>query len=849
MTRLFEQFQPEHYVLEVEPNKKDMTFRGTVIIRGRKIGRPSQRLTFHQKDLTITNATITKIHKNEETDMHVDRINLQKSFDEVRLHTKDMLVPAEYNVTIAFTGKITKPMNGLYPCYFKQDGKEKMLLATQFESHHAREVFPCIDEPEAKATFDIAVTGPKSETIISNTPIKEHKTKGDQQVVLFETTPKMSTYLVAFVIGDMKHIEAKTKNGTLVRAFTIPDKIEQAEFSLKTAVQCLEFYNEYFAIPYPLPKCDIIALPDFAAGAMENWGCITFREQCMLVDEANTSLSVKQYVAMVVAHELAHQWFGNLVTMRWWTDLWLNEGFASWIEYLAIDHIFPDWQMWTQYIADEQQVGMKLDALDNTHPIEAPVRHPDEIRTIFDTISYNKGSSVIHMLHRYLGSDIFRNGLRYYLKHHAYKNTDTVDLWKALETASHKPVEEFMSAWTGEPGYPILHATVEENTVELSQERFLLNRANHKTSSKQLWQVPLLIDDESAPTLLEKPKASFTITDTSALKLNSAQAGFYRVAYNATHLHRLSELVSRGRLEPLDRLGILGDVFEAAKAGYSDTDDALELLKHYREEDNVAVWDIISSNIADVRGVMDDDEVRDAMKPFVRRLVNTQLERLGWDQKETDTYFDRLLRPIILGMASVAEEPAVVGEAQRRFEAMKNPSEIDPDIRGIIYGTVARNGGEKEFKRLLELHNNSDNSEEQQVIASALANFKQKALIDKYLSLITSEHVRLQDVAHWFVYISMNRYAKTESWNWLKQNWQWLEDNLGHDLGFGRMPVFVARGHSDEAFLKEFRAFFHAVKSPALERGINQGIEIIQWRSAWKKRAYKEVLAFFKAQD
>ncbi len=317
VTRLFEQFVPEHYELELEPNKTTMTFKGTVIIRGRKIGRPTQRLTFHQKDLKVTSATITKFYKGEETDMHVDRINTQDTFDELRLHTKDKLVAGQYSVNIEFNGTITKPMNGLYPCFFKENGKEKILLATQFESHHAREVFPSIDEPEAKATFDLAVVGPKDEIIIANTPVKKQTTKDGQQVVLFETTPKMSTYLLAFVIGDMKHIEAKTKNGTVVRAFTTPDKIKQADFALKTAVQCLEFYNEYFAIPYPLQKCDIIALPDFAAGAMENWGCITFREQCMLVDEANTSLSVKQYVAMVVAHELAHQWFGNLVTMRW----------------------------------------------------------------------------------------------------------------------------------------------------------------------------------------------------------------------------------------------------------------------------------------------------------------------------------------------------------------------------------------------------------------------------------------------------------------------------------------------------------------------------------------------------
>ncbi len=505
--------------------------------------------------------------------------------------------------------------------------------------------------------------------------------------------------------------------------------------------------------------------------------------------------------------------------------------------------------MWTQYVGDEQQIGMKLDALEHTHPIEVPVRHPDEIRTIFDLISYNKGSSVIHMLNQYLGNDIFRNGLRYYLKKHAYGNTDTVDLWEALETASHKPVKAFMAAWTGEPGYPIVHATVEENNVKLNQERFFLNRSHIKHPATQTWHIPLLLNGDNAPQLLDKTSASFKVADADTFKLNAEQAGFYRVAYNATHLHRLSELISRGRVEPLDRLGILADVFEAAKAGYTDTDDALGLIGHYREEQNVAVWEIISSNIAETRSAMDSDEVRDAMKPFIRRLVNQQLERLGWDQKDTDTYFDRLLRPIILGMASGADEPAIIAEAQRRFAAMKQTSDIDPDIRGVVYATVARNGGEKEFKQLLKLHHESTSSEEQQSLAGALSNFKQKDLIKKYLAQIISDDVRLQDIGHWIAYITTNRYGKDETWAWIQKNWQWLEKNLGSDLSFSRLPVYVARGRSDTAFLKEFKTFFNKVKTPALERSINQGIEIIQWRSDWKKRAYKEVLAFFTAQD
>jgi len=463
--RLSTLFQPKHYIIELKPDRETMTFAGSVIVTGQKVYRPNRRFTFHQNGLKITRAHITRHDKKGDRVIPLTRINHHHRFDEVRLHTKETLYPGLYTISMAFKGKITQPMNGMYPCFFTHDGKEKKLIATQFESHHAREVFPCIDEPEAKATFDLKLHTPPGETVLSNTPIKSQNTQNGLQVTDFETTPRMSTYLLAFAFGELKYKEAKTKNGIVVRTYATPDNIQHTDFALEVAVKCLEFFDDYFAIPYPLAKCDLVALPDFSAGAMENWGCITFREHSLFVDPANTSLGTKQYVAMVVAHELAHQWFGNLVTMKWWTDLWLNEGFASWIEFLAVDTFFPDWHMWTQFIVDEQQQALKLDALEHTHPVQVPVNHPDEIRTIFDVISYSKGASVIHMLHEYLGAEIFRDGLRYYLKKHEYSNTDTVDLWDALEAVSGKSVKKlssrnlalFFSAKCPGPIYKIPH--------------------------------------------------------------------------------------------------------------------------------------------------------------------------------------------------------------------------------------------------------------------------------------------------------------------------------------------------------------------------------------------------------
>ncbi len=845
-----------------------MTFAGNVKINGNRVAKPSQRLTFHQNGLKITSARLVKHSKTGDQTIKVDRINHHNKFDEVRLHTKEMLYPGSYSVELDFEGTITRPMNGVYPCFFEHDGQKKKIIATQFESHHAREVFPCIDEPEAKAVFELSLTHPTGEVALSNTPIKQSTViagnKLQLQKTVFEPTPHMSTYLLAFIFGDLKYKEAKTKSGVLVRAYATPDNVDYTEFALGVAVKCLEFYNNYFGIEYPLAKCDFIALPDFASGAMENWGCITFREQTMLVDPKNSSLSNKQYVALVVAHELTHQWFGNLVTMRWWTDLWLNEGFASWMEYLAVDSIFPEWELWTQFAVDEQQQALKLDALEHTHPVEVAINHPDEIRTIFDAISYSKGASVIHMLHEYLGHEAFRDGLRHYLNAHKYGNTDTVDLWKSLEIVSGKPVSSFMNTWTSQSGFPIVSATVDKYSVELEQSRFFIN-PNHDKFEKTQWPIPLL-NTERKSEALDSQKQVFKIGSSDSFKLNVGQSGFYRVAYNADHVKKLGKLINNGKLQPLDRLGILTDLFETSKAGQANTVDALEFLANFKNETNYAVWDSLAAAIGSLRHVMDDENLREEMKPYIRHLIASELKRLGWNRKKDDSHFDLLLRPIILGLAASADEPAIVKKCKALFSRIDdvedvppdlrvNPEshrlrrsiDIDPDLRGMVFGTVARLGGEKEFNKLLALHNSSQLSEERTTIAAALTGFRQPKLNTRALDLIDTDTVRLQDCVYWIAYSLLNRHAKHTTWGWMKRNWPWLQKNLGTDLSFYRMPIYAARSFSDESFINEYVAFFKPKLSPALERSYKQGLEMLEWQTAWKTRDLKQIKKFFKS--
>ncbi len=847
VVRLFKTFQPEHYNLYIDPDRDTMKVSGTVVINGKKVGRPSQRLTFHQHGLRITAAKIIKKDRKGNQELAVTRINHHARYDEVRLHTEAQVYPGQYEVHLTYEGVITKPMDGIYPCFFTHDGKQKKLIATQFESHHARDAFPCIDEPEAKATFDLTLVSPAGEVAIANTPVKAQKTERDKLVTTFETTPVMSTYLLAFAYGEMGYKEAVTKRGIVVRAYATPDNVKHMDFGVEFMAKCLDFYEEYFDIPYPLAKCDWVALPDFSSGAMENWGLITSREQSMVFDPANSSLPMKQYVAMVIAHELTHQWFGNLVTMRWWTDLWLNEGFATWMSYMPLDKFFPDWKVWTQFAVDEQQPAFKADSLANTHAVQVPISDPEEINSIFDNISYEKGASSIHMLHRFLGPEMFRRGLSYYLKQYAYKNTDTVDLWKALEAVSGKPVTEFMSAWIELPGYPLVQAHISEEGIHLSQEQFLVNPLERGKDAlvRPLWPIALEAEND-LPELFDQPEADYPAhKGDRPIKLNRGQQSFFRAAYNASHLERLAAEVMHGHLGPEDRLGLLADTFEAAKAGYSDTTSALHLLESYRQEQDNAVWDIISANIGSLRNVMDDEDLREDMKPYIRQIVASQLRRLGWEDVDGESYFDKLLRPTILAMAAVADETSVVDEALRRFKTMEKPEDLPPDLRGIIYTTAARHGDAETFDKLWSLYKSTTSAEEHVTLSAALTAFKQPELIKRSLDLIISDDVRMQDAIYWIIYSFTNRFARRASWEWLQSHWKWLTENMGRDLSFARMPVYVARSFSDPTFLKEYKTFFGSVMSPMFERSYKQGIEMIEWQTEWKRRDLKLIKAFF----
>ena len=542
--RLPAHVRPIRYKITIEPDLDNFTFAGTEEI-SIKSSKAADSVTLHSAELEILSAEFVSGKTSVK-----GSVSYKDKEELATLRFPKKMPKGKGVLRLSFAGILNDKMRGFYRSRYEHEGKNYHMAVTQFESTDARRAFPCFDEPAHKAIFEVSLIVPNDRTAISNTletEVAEHR--AGYKIVTFAPSPEMSSYLLAFIVGHFDRVQGKTKSGTVVRVFTTPGKKHQAGFALACATKCIEFYERYFGIRYPLPAMDLIAIPDFAAGAMENWGAVTYRETAILVDPEDSATQNRQRVALVIAHELAHQWFGNLVTMEWWTHLWLNEGFASYMEYVAIDAIFPKWGIWDDFILAEHARGLALDGLASTHAIEIEVHHPREISEIFDAISYSKGASVIRMLAGYLGEKAFRRGLNRYLKKHAYGNAETADLWRALERTSGKPVKKMMSIWTKKPGYPLISLKEKGDTLLFEQRRFSSGGA---TGDRTIWQVPINI-----------------LYGNGFVKANLGETAFARVRYSQQNLRRLAEEIRAGNrdLSAADRFGIIRDAFAFAQSG------------------------------------------------------------------------------------------------------------------------------------------------------------------------------------------------------------------------------------------------------------------------------------------
>ena len=849
------------YDIRLHPDLENFTFEGIETIH-LSILQKTRIVTLYSKELEIETVKIGDVFA---------KISYNKKTETATFTFPKNISTGKIKLTLVFKGILNDKMRGFYRSKYAIKGKEYHMATTQFEATDARRAFPCFDEPAQKAVFNVSLIIPKGKTAISNTlsvSVSEHEV--GFEVVKFSPTPKMSTYLLAFIIGDFEYIEKKSKRGVIVRVYTTPGKKHQAKFALDCAVKTLEFYEKYFNIAYPLNTLDMIAIPDFSSGAMENWGAITYRESVLLVDEEHSSASNKQWVALVIAHELAHQWFGNLVTMEWWTHLWLNEGFASYIEYLAVDKLFPKWDIWTQFSTNDLGVALRLDALASTHPIEIPVHHPDEIGEIFDEVSYSKGASIIRMLADYIGEKNFRDGLRYYLKKHSYKNTETVHLWQAFEKVSKKPVAKMMHNWTSKPGYPVIKAEIKNNELSLSQERFFASPISKKKSKdKTIWQVPLrnslkvqykssqksnflpvrifrsLKNPEIGSPSLAKPLKKFILKN-SWLKINFGEAGFYRTAYSKELLEKLKKPVEKKLLSARDRLGIIRDLFALSEAGTIPTTDALEFISAYKDEDNYTVWLELASGLARLEQIMAKSSAKTKLDALSLKLFSPLAHKLGWNKKPNEAHADALLRSLAISRAGRAGDKKVIAEAKKKFVLMQKGKTVNPDIRGAVYSIVATHGGAKEYKMLIEKYKKETLHEEKNRIGGALGDFTQDKVLCEVTHFAFSKDVRIQDTVGIISGIGANPLGRNIWLKCLKYNWETLLSRYGdggHTLG---RLVKAISGSAEEKHLKSFKQFFATHPAPGAKRAIQQVIERLEGNIAWLKRDGKKIEKFLE---
>lgn len=813
---------PIRYNLTLKPDLENFTFWGKEVI-DLVIDKEVKEITLHSKDIDIETAQAGV--------QFATKISYDIKAETATFTFKNKIPKGKIKLTLVFNGIINETLRGFYKSKYEIDGVTKHLATTQFEATDARRAFPCFDEPAQKAVFDVSLIIPGTHTAISNTlptSIKEHE--AGYKIISFAPTPKMSTYLLAFIIGDFEYVE-KNAGQTLVRVYTTSGKKHQAKFALDTAIRCLEFYNKYFDIPYPLPTLDLIAIPDFESAAMENWGAITFRETALLVDAENTSLVTKQWVAIVIAHEIAHQWFGNLVTMKWWTDLWLNEGFASYMENLCTDHLFPEWHVWDLYLADRYAVALKLDALQNSHPVEVTVHHPDEISEIFDMVSYAKGSAVIRMLAEYLGADVFRDGLRHYLKKHSYKNTETIQLWESFEKVSKKNVVKMMNTWTKQTGYPLITLSKKGNQYSAAQERFFssrISREKYNKGKKQLWHTPFAYktNNEILKTISTKNKVP--LIGANIGKLNFEERSFVRTRYDKETILKLKEEILDGKLSVKDRLGLIRDMFALAEGGYIDTVTALDFSLAYKNETEYIVWAELASGIGKVYALFGDD----TYKKYALSLFSPLAEKMTWNHIKGEPHSHTFLRSLAISGAGSYGDKNIIKHAKILFkDRIKNP--IRADIRSTVYAIVAQNGGQKEWNLFKNLYLKEKMHEEQERYGRALAQFRDNKNLCATLHFAISSDVRTQDAPFMIGAVWGNTYGRDLAWKFVKSNYKIILKTWGEGGHFLSRLLSPLGTHSTKKDAEDIKKFFKRNPAPGSARTLEQAYEKIYSNVSW----------------
>jgi aminopeptidase N len=820
---------PSRYSLGVTINFANNTFDGDETI-DLKLAKPSNTITLNAVEIDFHKVTVTAGGQTQVAKVSSDEKNETATF------TVDKELPAgAATVHIDYTGHLNDKLRGFYLSTYKGRKYE----VSQMEATDARVAFPCFDEPAYKATFDISATIDKADVAISNGKVvSDTPAGGDKHTVKFATSPKMSSYLVALTVGDWKCASDQV-DGVQLNVCTVPGKEDLTRFPLDATKAILHYYNQYYGIKYPLPKLDQIAVPDFQAGAMENWGAIIYREAALLIDPKTASVNAKQDVTATIAHEVAHQWFGDLVTAAWWDDIWLNEGFATWMTPHPIERWKPEWKV-SQNVVEDGDRSMSGDSVKNTRPIHQEAESRGQIDTLFDGIAYGKSAAVLQMLESYLGPDTFRAGVNLYLKEHAYGNATAEDFWSAMARSSHKPIDKIMPTFVMQAGVPYVSVDAKceggNTTLDLKQKRFFNNPDEFRQSNDQIWQIPVCAKglgetgaSQQQCLLLTQAQQQFTMKGCSKLVYPDAGAhGYYRFDYDAAALHQLGSAVEKG-LTPEERIALVGNEWALMQAGEHKVGDYLALGDQMKNTPGSVLLDSYLNHVHYIQLHMLTDADRGAFEAWLRSTFTPLLQQLGYMGRPSDTPDEKQKREILFGtLGNDGNDPEVIEQARVLVQQyMKDPASIDPTLAGAVVSVAAHHGDAALYNQFKAQMKNVSAPEEYYRYFFSLASFPEPELIKETLDSTLTPDVRGQDL---FILSNLmrNPASQNAAWDFMRAHVEELQKKTGGGLGGAGLFLGGARGFCDGQRVEEVKQFFQQHPMPGTERNQKQAIESIE---------------------
>jgi puromycin-sensitive aminopeptidase len=817
---------PTRYEIRLAPDLATASFTGEEVVTV-TVAEPTTEVHLNAAELAVTEVSATgEGGGSVRGDARVDETS-----ERCTLRFPRPLTVGTWRLRLAFRGALNDKLRGFYRSTYKDaTGSTRTLAVTQFEATDARRAFPCWDEPDFKAVFACTLEIDPAFTAVSNTRIVAERLEGGRKVVTFADTIRMSTYLVAFVVGQLESCAPAFVGKTPVRIWCVPGKVRLTAFARDIATASLKFFEDYYGLPYPGDKLDLLAIPDFAAGAMENLGAITFRETALLVDPAAATHAELERVADVVAHENAHMWFGDLVTMSWWNGIWLNEAFATFMEMLAVDAWKPEWRRWTSF-GVSRAAAFAVDGLWSTRPIEFPVRAPRDADAMFDVLTYEKGASVLRMLEQYLGPDVFRAGVRAYLTRHRFANADTGDLWVALGRASGAPIPDMMDGWIFKSGYPLVSARRDGDHLVLSQQRFTYLPdpppwVTPDGDRDQRWHVPVQLRIAAAGRTAVT-RLMLTSRETRVplplefewVLVNENGHGFYRVRYEADLLRALLERLF-DRLEPIERFNVVSDAWAAALAGLMPLTAYLDLAARFTDERDRNVWTILLASLHALNRVIAPDD-RPRLAALVRTLLRPAVDDLGWAPREGEDDLRRQLRgDLIRALGTLGEDPDVQTSAAVRYaEHLRDPSAVDPNVLTAIITILAHVGGAERYEEFSRRFQEATTPQAEQRYLYALAAFQPVELLQRTLQRTVTGEIRTQDGPFVIRSLLTSVYGREVAWSFVKREWDTM-DRLFPKHGLRRMCEGIT-GLATPELERDVHAFF-------AERKIDLGGKTLQ---------------------